>query len=59
MTKEEHSKVFSLIEEILSKSMFSSSEVHWGMSLKVANLKEELNPDKKEELDYLPTWSCY
>lgn len=59
MTKEEYNKVVDLVEEIMSKSMFSSSEVHWAMTLKVANLKEELNPDKKEELDYLPTWSCY
>lgn len=59
MTKEEYNKVFDLVEDIMSKSMFSSSEVHWRMSLKVDNLREELNPDKKEELDYLPTWSCY
>jgi hypothetical protein len=58
MTKEEYKKVFDLVEEIMSRSMVSSSEVHWRLSLKVDNLKEELNPDNKEELDYLPTWSC-
>lgn len=58
MTKEEYNKVFDLVEEIMSRSMFSSSGEHWRLSLKVDNLKEELNPDNKEELDYLPTWSC-
>ena len=58
MTKEEHELVFKLFDEVLSRSMFCSSEVHWGMSQKINELKERLDPDNKEESDYLPTWSC-
>jgi len=59
MTKEEHKKVFDLIEEIMSRSMFSSSSVNWALSAKVDKLKEEMLPKEEEEKpDYTTTWSC-